>query len=245
MKLIHKVVVGSRLHGLNNEQSDYDYRGVFIHPVRDILDPFKKVKNTSWIEGDVDNTSYELSSFCMMLTQGNPSALEVLWSNMIEDTSDWGEVLIKNRFRFLDSKRIFDAHRGYAHNQYKKMNLFTPDARTPKFAVAYIRSLIQGIDLLNNGTFNPQVSDDWKDYLLNVKYNWSDALIPDLGNKFASLEVKIADAFYKNDHKFTPDIEWISDFVYSAYYNEGLTVPPIRLMDGFAGINFRYGSSLT
>lgn len=224
-KVIHKVIVGSRLHGLNNDTSDYDYRGIFVHSIKDILNPFKKIKNTSWIEGDEDNTSYELASFCMMLVQGNPSALEVLWSNMIEETTMWGRELCANRHRFLDSKRIFDAHRGYAHNQYKKMNLFTPDARTPKFAVAYIRSLLQGIELLKTGDFNPQVPQEWRDYLLKIKYNWDNELIPDLGKKFAQLEVDIADAFYQNENKFKPDLEWIVDFIYKVYYEEGLTRP--------------------
>lgn len=64
MKVLTKVVVGSRLHGLNTETSDWDYRGIHIHPLQDALSPFKKLKNTDWIEGDEDNTSYELADFC-------------------------------------------------------------------------------------------------------------------------------------------------------------------------------------
>jgi len=62
-KIITKVVVGSRLHGLANDRSDWDYRGIHITPLKDVLSPFKTLKNTSWIEGDIDNTSYELADF--------------------------------------------------------------------------------------------------------------------------------------------------------------------------------------
>ena len=58
MRQIAKVLVGSRLHGLHTNTSDYDYRGVHMHDLREVLSPFKTLKNTTWIEGDEDNTSY-------------------------------------------------------------------------------------------------------------------------------------------------------------------------------------------
>lgn len=217
IKTIHKVVVGSRLHGLNKPDSDYDFRGIFMHPLREIISPFVKPKNTSWIEGDVDNTAYELGEFCKMATQGNPTILEILWSNQIIETSELGKILVANRTKFLDSKRVFEAHKGYAHNQYNKMNLFEPDVRTPKFAVAYIRSLHQGIQLLTNGDMSPQVHPPLKEFLLEVKYNFNQTLIPELGRKFSALQVEIAQAYYANANKFKPDINWIEEFLMDAY----------------------------
>jgi len=216
MKTILSVVVGSRLHGLYTTKSDYDIRGIFIHPIKDIISPFKNPKNTSWIEGDVDNTAYELRDFCKLATVGNATILEILWSNMIRENTPLGENLQKNRIKFLDSQRIYDAHRGYAHNQYNKMNLFEPDERTPKFAVAYVRVLQQAKQLLEEGDFSPQVLED-KDFLMEVKYNWSGKLIPELSKKFASLQVELADIYARNHDKFKPDIEWIEDFLLKSY----------------------------
>ena len=172
MKEVLKVITGSKLHRLDNEKSDTDYRGVFMADIKDILSPFKTVKNTSWIEGDDDNTSYELAAFCKMLTRGNPSALEVLWSDKVEFSSDVGDMLRLYRDKFLDTHNIFEAFRGYAHNQYKKMNLFEPDARTPKFDVAYIRTLQQGVELLSTGTFSPELKIN-KELLLEVKIDFN------------------------------------------------------------------------
>lgn len=87
MEVLTKVLVGSRLHGLHNEQSDYDWRGVHIHELKDVLSPFKTLKNTSWIEGDEDNTSYELADFCKLATKGNATILEVFFSDSIESSS--------------------------------------------------------------------------------------------------------------------------------------------------------------
>ena len=56
MRTLHKVVVGSRLHGLNNEDSDYDFRGFFMVDLIDVLSPFRKHQNTSWIEDKIDDS---------------------------------------------------------------------------------------------------------------------------------------------------------------------------------------------
>ena len=39
-KTIYKATVGSRLHGLHTEASDYDYREVFIVDIKEKLSPF-------------------------------------------------------------------------------------------------------------------------------------------------------------------------------------------------------------
>ncbi len=220
MELIHKVVVGSRLHGLSNENSDYDYRGIFKHDLKSRLSPFKKLKNTHWIEGDEDNTTYELGEFCKFASKGNPTILEILWSNQVIETSTVGKILVENRHKFLNSEDIYNSHVGYAHNQYTKMKLFTPDERTPKFAVAYIRSLLQGIDLLKHGDFCPQVSKEWQEYLLTVKYDWHVDLVPELSQRFRQLQSDILEARIQNLNKYKPDIEWIEDLVYSSYMNQ-------------------------
>lgn len=222
MKTILSVVVGSRLHGLAKEDSDYDIRGVFMHPIKDIVSPFQNLKNTSWIEGDEDNTAYELRDFCKLATKGNATILETLWSNQVQEESSEGKILRANRHRFLDSKAIFEAHKGYAHNQYTKMNLFEPDARTPKFAIAYVRVLTQATQLLASGTFSPQIENKkQKKFLMEVKHNWNAKKhIPELSRGFASLQVGLANVYANNPNKFTPDIEWIEDFLIKAYENK-------------------------
>lgn len=217
MTTILEVVVGSRLHNLHKPESDYDIRGIFMHPVEDIISPFKTIKNTSWIEGDVDNTAYELREFCKMAVHGNPTILEILYSNLVNKTSDIGERLRFNRDKFLDSHRIFEAYKGYAHNQYNKMNLFEPDARTPKFAVSYLRSLYQGAQLLKTGDFDQAMTGDFRDFLLAVKNSFTPKLIPELSRKFSEMQVALSEAYYANHDKFKPDIPWIEEFLNQSY----------------------------
>lgn len=220
MRVLTKVLVGSRLHGLNRDDSDYDWRGIHIHPLKEILSPWGKVKNTAWIEGDEDNTSYELADFCKQAVHGNATILEVFFSDRVKETSAPAEEMRREWRRFMDTDRFVMASRGYAQNQYNKMNLFEPDARTPKFAVAYMRVLWQCAEFLETGEFKCLISDTaMRQKLMEVKYNWDSKLIPLLTEEFMRLQARVSRAWAKAP-KMTPDIPWIEDFIYRAYTDE-------------------------
>lgn len=219
MKILTKVVVGSRLHGLHNDKSDYDYRGIHIHPLKDVLSPFKTLKNTTWIEGDEDNTSYELRDFCKQATKGNATILEVFFSNQVVSTSAVAEELRANWLKFMDTDAFVAASRGYAANQYNKMQLFDPDQRTPKFAVAYIRVLWQCAEYLRTGTFPCQVQGETAEFAKKVKYTSLDnfgELVPELTERFMRLQAEVSQA-YAQAEKHKPDVKWIEEFIYNAY----------------------------
>jgi len=128
-----KTLVGSRLHELSNDDSDYDWRGIFKEPIINILSPFKKQRSNSWIEGKEDDTSYELIHFCKLAASCNPTVLEVLWSNQIKykDSEGIGDYLIDNRIKFLDTEKIYLSHLGYAENRR------TGAYKTPLFVCAF------------------------------------------------------------------------------------------------------------
>lgn len=222
--IVTKVLVGSRLHGLFNEQSDYDYRGIHIHNLKDVLSPFKTLKNTSWIEGSEDNTSYELRDFCKQATHGNATILEVFFSNEIVETSPLADKMRANWQKFIDTDRVVMASRGYASNQLNKMQLFDDigvkdQRRTSKFAIAYCRVLWQCAEFLRTGEFPCQITEpQLKEFLLKLKAGWSDEYIPECTEIFASLQAEVTKS-WKTAHKFKPDIAWIEEFIYEAYSN--------------------------
>ncbi len=224
-KQLARVLAGSRLHNLHNEDSDYDWRGIHIHSLKERLSPFRKLKNTDWIEGDEDNTSFELSDFCKMATRGNATILEVFFSDKIEKTSEAHQALRDNWEKFIDTHAFIMASRGYAHNQLNKMHLYENKGikgqdRTPKFAVSYCRVLWQCATFLEDGEFHPAVDEpEWNEYLRNVKYNFEDISIPELTQKFTDLQVRITVAESKAKI-MKPDIDWIEDFIYQTYKNE-------------------------
>ena len=226
MKIITKVLVGSRLHGLNKPDSDYDWRGVHMHDLKDVLSPFKTLKNTTWIEGDEDNTSYELADFCKMATVGNATILEVFFSNQVKETTWIAEEMRNNWEKFIDTDKFVMASRGYAANQYNKMQLFEDvgvrdNRRTAKFAIAYIRVLWQCAEFLKTGEFPCQIDEPkLKEFLLEIKYDFNNSHIPYLTQLFMEMQGRVTEAQMKPHKTFKPDIPWIEDFIHEAYTTE-------------------------
>jgi predicted nucleotidyltransferase len=227
VKVLTKVVVGSRLHGLANENSDWDYRGIHISPLKNVLSPFKKQKNTTWIEGDEDNTSYELADFCKQATKGNATILEVFFSDQVIETSPIIDEMRENWTKFMDTHHFVNASRGYAHNQWNKFYNFEDvgvkgQERTAKFAVAFLRVMWQCEQFLLTGEFKCNLDEcDFKDLLLKIKplsVAEIQPYLPEIVAAMSDMNNRVAVAEAKSEFKeMKPDIEWIEDFIHKAY----------------------------
>ncbi len=227
MKILTKVLVGSRLHGLHTDSSDYDYRGVHIHSLRDVLSPFTQLKNTSWVEGDEDNTSYELADFCKQAVHGNATILEVFFSNKIIETSPIIEKMRENWPKFIDSKKFVAASRGYAHNQWNKFYNFEDvggngQQRTAKFAVAFLRVMWQCEQFLLTGEFKCNLEEsDLYPLLKKIKplsVQEIRPLVPEIVSAMGDMDRRVSVAMASSKFMdMTPDIKWIEEFIYEAY----------------------------
>jgi predicted nucleotidyltransferase len=232
MKILTKVLVGSRLHGLHTETSDYDYRGIHIQPLSDILSPFKTTKNTSWIEGDEDNTSYELADFCKQATKGNATILEVFFSNEIIESSPEIDNMRANWKKFMDTHHFINASRGYAHNQWNKFYNFESagvngQERTAKFAIAFLRVMWQCEQFLLTGDFKCSlINSDLFPLLKKIKplsVKEIQHFLPEIVAAMSEMDMRVAKA--EGDAspeilEMKPDIRWIEEFIFDAYTKE-------------------------
>lgn len=160
---ILKVIVGSQAHGLANENSDFDYRGVFVVPTQEILKiGGDNIKHTSWIEGKEDDTSWEVGKFLMMATKCNPTVLETFLAPVADNFRSDGESKRLNDYgvelralfpHVWNSEYVYHAFLGYGINQRKKF-FDNKDKRAPKYATAYLRVLYNACELLETGTFS-------------------------------------------------------------------------------------------
>lgn len=212
-KIILKVLVGSRAHNLHTEDSDFDYRGVFIVPTTDILALGRNMKNTNWVEGKVDATSWELGHFLDMATHCNPNILDVFEGEPIDDAASEGRRLQELWPAVISRRRILDAYLGYSHNQFKKMMdqeaVDTP--RVWKFGVTYIRSLLNGIDILETGTFSLEVDDEWHPSLQAIREGHvSRGVIVDMAVR---LQKKIHEAYGRSIIPEAPDLERVNAYL--------------------------------
>jgi hypothetical protein len=144
------VLVGSRAHGLHDEDSDYDWRGVFVNPTRDLFKVFPDKKQTSWEEGQEDNTKWEIQRFMQLAVKCNPTILEVFAAPVKDGTATvWGTAL-RELFPYVwEPIAVKNAFIGYGLNQRKKF-FDDKDGRKDKFATAYARTLLQAYHLLTS-----------------------------------------------------------------------------------------------
>lgn len=230
MKQVAKVLVGSRLHGLDTPTSDYDYRGIHMHSLRELISPFTKIKNTTWIEGDEDNTSYELQDFCKDAVHGNATILEVFFSDKVIETSDVHQELQDNWKRFLDTEKFVAASKGYARNQWNKFYNFEDvggngQHRTAKFAVAFLRVMWQCEQFLYEGKFKCNLEEsDLFELLLEIKPMSLEEIRPltaDVVSKMEEMMMRVDKAYAVSNFKdLKPDIKWIEEFIERSYRNQ-------------------------
>lgn len=210
---ILKVLVGSRAYGTSREDSDYDYRGVFILPTSQLLAIGSKPKTTDWFEGKEDNTLWELAHFCQLALHCNPTILETLVAQPVEITP-YGCELQRLFPHFLDADRITFAFKGYASNQRKKMfdkEISHTGSRWTKFAQAYIRVLYQGSVLLAEGRLSVRLPDAVIKQLLKIKNEeLSKGDVIDLA---AFYEDQIGKQLSRKKHRFCQDIDKINKFI--------------------------------
>jgi predicted nucleotidyltransferase len=165
---ILKVLVGSQAHGLADENSDYDYRAVYVVPTSQLLSLGYKYEATQWIEGKEDNTSWEIGHFLQLATRCNPTILEVFKAPVIE-ANEYGLALTELFPYIWNPQDAFNAFVGYGLNQRKKF-LDNKDNRRDKYAVAYIRTLYNLIELLATKNFHVEITKClFRDTLLKYK----------------------------------------------------------------------------
>lgn len=217
-KIILKVLCGSRAYGLEDSESDFDYHGVYVVPTSKLLSLGPRIRETAWIEGeDMDNTGWELKHFLQMAVNCNPTVLETFVAPIDYSTEEG--ITLRTMFPFcLARKRIYDAFRGYASNQRKKM--FEPTGgklggqRMAKAAIAYIRSLYHGTELLMRGTYNPRITNtELREFLLSLKSNPNDIPYGAVIDCAMDWEQQIRWAFEQSTIPHEPNMEAINEFL--------------------------------
>ncbi len=222
MNMILKVLTGSRAYKLETPESDFDYHGVYVTPTSQLLAIGPKPKESIWKEGDEDFQSWELGHFLDLAVHCNPTVLETFVSTpVISSMTPTGYQLRALFESVLTRKRVYDAFLGYSHNQQKKMfnkpdspTEAQPSPRAWKFAVQYLRILLQGERLLRTGEFvldMTDYTDDARSLLIDIKRGeFSMGFVIDLADEFKKrLELALADSSVRE----APDLDAVNEFL--------------------------------
>lgn len=117
MREIFRALVGSQAYGTATLSSDFDYKGVYVQPIMDILCNGYKPQ----VEVGKDDTSYEVRRFLELAQSANPTILELIFmpSDKIILMKPEFEIIRDARYSFL-SKECRNSFGGYAVAQIKK-----------------------------------------------------------------------------------------------------------------------------
>jgi predicted nucleotidyltransferase len=156
--LLLKGVVGSQAFGLANENSDYDYQGVFVVPTQAFLGLETKVTE-SYSYKNPDTTYHEVGKFCKLALGCNPTVLDLLWIKDYNLRTELGTQLINLRNNFLSWPRVRGAFFGYANDQFDKLLKDDREEKRAKNARHFLRLLEQGSELYLTGTYDIKLKD--------------------------------------------------------------------------------------
>lgn len=139
--IIFAKVAGSHSHNCNVPTSDVDALGVYVADIDSILG-LDDVEDTVTTDGN-NCTLHEVGKFCHLLLKGNPTVVEMLWTDrMCYETAMWLD-LKKERKRFLTC-RVLEQYLGYMISQMRKLEKGTSVHTTggqynEKFAYHFLR----------------------------------------------------------------------------------------------------------
>lgn len=134
MKVIHRVLCGSRLWGLHRPESDWDYRGVVITSLREKL--YQSAGNKHRKSVTTDTTYYEFDHFLKLLQGGNPTVLETVLAP--EEDSNLPDF---NIYKVIDFDRMVGSAKGFAKSQLKQLSKHTDPQRRGKAVVSGLTGL--------------------------------------------------------------------------------------------------------
>lgn len=210
--VIYRCVTGSRAYGLDNDQSDTDWRGIYLPPA-----------NIHWslygvpeqLENDERQECYwELQKFITLALKANPNILECLYTPLVEEVTPLAQELLDLRSIFL-SKMIYQTYNGYVMSQFKKLqkDIENHGAIKWKHAMHLIRLLLSGIIALKE-SYVPVRVEGHRERLLAIRREevpWDEVNAWRL-----ALHKEFDAAFQDSKLPERPDYERANDFLIKA-----------------------------
>jgi len=165
--VIYRCLVGSRAFGLDQEDSDFDRRGIFLPPAELHWSLFGVPEQ---LENEATQECYwELEKFLVLALKANPNILECLYTPTVELATPLAQELLRIRSIFL-SQLIYQTYNGYVMSQFKKLNrdLRNKGGIRWKHAMHLIRLLLSGTTILREG-FVPLRMEEHRERLLEIR----------------------------------------------------------------------------
>lgn len=168
---------GSHSYGLELPSSDLDFNGVYICPTSQVVG-MNFVQQTWEHTGDPkpDYSFYEVGHFCRLLIKGNPTVVEMLYTNenVWQDINNmyWHD-LRTHRKKFL-SRTVLKQYLGYINAQFqrftKNQSLHTTGGQpNEKWSYHILRLGMDALSIASGQEITVKKSGKEKQLLLDVR----------------------------------------------------------------------------
>jgi predicted nucleotidyltransferase len=181
-EILYKARVGSHLYGLNTEDSDEDFVGVFmpdpyqllgLNP-KDELDKSTKSSSTSRrnTNEDTDYKLYSLKKFVSLALKNNPNIVELLFvndNNLLVDSEVMRE--LRANYDKLVSQKVHHSFTGYAYSQKKKLTVKAERYNSLVEAEEYTRNLLEKTNMKYLDSTTAKILNESVKYYKGKKQN--------------------------------------------------------------------------
>ena len=224
-KVILAVLAGSRGHGFETPDSDYDIHGVFVRPTKTVLSLDGIGSETYEWKGEYegkpcDFVFHEVGKFLRLCLSGNPTALGVLRFNTLPGldlpASGFALQALLPRFLHKDGLKPF---LGYAREQLRRLEKGMPvhgkgGKPSGKWALHILRIIWQGLELAETGQLIVRFNESQTKTLLDIR---SGALTLDvarlMGLEFLNHLTEYVDGKHPVMLPDKPDRDTINEFL--------------------------------
>lgn len=161
-------LVGSRLYGIHNEDSDYDYRSVVFRR-DDFVDPFR---SKEWATDGEEKSSWSLAKFARLLVVGNPNVLDLVYNPPLEETP-FIAGLVSSARPFAITNKTIDSYIGYLRSQQSRAFRSQRGTRgNPTYDMKYLshafRLHFSLVGILATGGYH-YLSEDERSFIRHVR----------------------------------------------------------------------------
>lgn len=150
--IVMKVRIGSHAHGIARDDSDDDFRGVFISPADLHWSMHETPRRIEYLQEGVDEIYYEIGGFVRRLLTGDPMVLETLFSELVEEADDLGHYIRSQRQRFLTRPALM-GFPYFLREQMRDLNRRQRRGKAvkPKALMHSVRLALSGLRALQTG----------------------------------------------------------------------------------------------
>jgi hypothetical protein len=196
MEVIFKTLVGSKLYGLATENSDTDYKGVFMAPVENVIPTLEQtlgLKTFTEMEryeppvvgegkDKVEAVYFSARYFIKLYLKGNPTLAEIPFAgDEFVEATDMGRELMKFVRDHMVTRHLFGGYYGYYMDQVKgfttgrgvcrekRHELIEKYGYDTKMGSHAYRIGVQGVELFKTGKINPTLSGEHLETARKIK----------------------------------------------------------------------------